>query len=148
MQLTLPLLIPLITAILCLLLWRNLQAQRMLSAVGTSLQLLASLWLLSTVQQDGIQVVQFGGWQAPYGITFVADILSGLMVAVSALIGLCVTLFAAHGLDRQSQQFGFYSLLNILLMGVTGAFLTVDLFNMYVWFEVMLIASFVLMALG
>ena len=148
MQLTLPLLIPLITAILCLLLWRNLQAQRILSAVGTSLQLLASLWLLSTVQQDGIQVVQFGGWQAPYGITFVADILSGLMVAVSALIGLCVTLFAVHGLDRQSQQFGFYSLLNILLMGVTGAFLTGDLFNMYVWFEVMLIASFVLMALG
>ncbi len=106
------------------------------------------LFAIARVLTEGIQVVQFGGWSAPFGITFVADILSALMVLVTAVIGLAVSIFAITGLRPKSQRYGFFTLLHVLSMGVTGAFLTGDLFNLYVWFEVMLIASFVLMALG
>jgi len=89
-----------------------------------------------------------GDWQAPYGITLVADLFSALMVVLNGLIGLTVMGYSVASMDKARESYGYYPLFNILLMGVSGAFLTGDIFNLYVWFEVMLIASFVLMALG
>lgn len=89
-----------------------------------------------------------GSWPAPFGITLVADLFSALMVLVAAIIHFAVTLYSLGTMDMRREAYGYYTLLNILLMGVCGTFLTGDIFNLYVWFEVLLIASFVLMALG
>ncbi|HSE99111.1 MAG TPA: Na+/H+ antiporter subunit D [Blastocatellia bacterium] len=146
--LVLPILIPLITAALALLAWRRRRVQRSLALMGASALLIASVWLLASVWGKGIQATQIGGWPAPFGITIVADLLSAIMVALTGLMGFAVVIYSLASIDRERESFGYYPLLCILLMGVCGAFLTGDLFNLYVWFEVMLISSFVLLALG
>ena len=146
--LILPVLMPMTTAVLCMLAWNSLRLQRGLSVIGAALLLASGLLLLRSIWQNGIQAAQMSAWPAPFGITVVADLFSGMMVAITGVIGLAVAVYSLATIDADRERFGYYPLLHILLMGVCGAFLTGDLFNLYVWFEVMLMASFVLMALG
>ncbi|MGF1452217.1 MAG: Na+/H+ antiporter subunit D [Opitutales bacterium] len=147
--LILPFLIPMVTAILCLAMRNHLGLQRIFGTTGTTALFGVSLWLLWLLDQNGGYLVLYvGGWVAPFGITLVGDWLSGLMVAVCALMGMAISFFAIRDVDERRQRLHFFPLFHFLLMGVNGAFMTGDLFNMYVWFEVMLIASFVLLVLG
>lgn len=146
--LLLPILIPFLTAIWAVLFWQRQQVQRALSVVGSVLLMGTAVYLFAVVYQQGPQAVQIGGWQAPFGITLVADMLSAIMVLLTALMGLMVGIYALANIDEARQKLGFHPLYHVLIMGVCGSFLTGDLFNLYVWFEVMLIASFVLLALG
>jgi multicomponent Na+:H+ antiporter subunit D len=146
--LVLPIVLPLLTAATALLAWRWRTVQRTLGVIGTASVLAVGLMLLQSVWHYGIQSDQMGSWPAPFGITLVADLLSAVMVVLAGLMGLAVAIYSLASIDQQHEAFGYYPLLHILLMGVCGAFLTGDIFNLYVWFEVMLIASFVLLALG
>jgi multicomponent Na+:H+ antiporter subunit D len=105
--------------------------------------------LILAATMDGSRIVyQVGGWQAPFGITLLADGLTGIMLVMTSLLVLTTIPFAAGTLDLHRESNGFYPLTLLLLMGVSGAFLTGDLFNLYVFFELFLVASFVLMTLG
>lgn len=146
--LVLPIVVPFFTAILCILAWQNRQIQRFLAILGTTLLLMVGMFLVNIVQQEGIQVTYIGEWQAPFGITLVADLFSSIMVVMAGLVGLMVVIFSLASVDERRRSFGYYPLVLFLLMGVSGAFLTGDMFNLYVWFEVMLITSFVLLVLG
>ncbi len=146
--LVLPLMIPLTTAALSMLAWRRLPLQRVLSVAGSAGLLGCSVALLAFVWANGIAASQMGAWPAPFGITLVADLFSAIMVVLTGVIGLAVAVYSLASMDEPRESFGYYPLLQVLLMGVCGAFLTGDLFNLYVWFEVMLMASFVLLALG
>jgi multicomponent Na+:H+ antiporter subunit D len=115
--------------------------------VGALLILGVAAAILVRVRSEGIQVLQIGSWPAPYGITLVADLFSALMVVMVGLIGVAVTASSFAGVDPRRESLGYHALIHVVLMGVSGAFLTGDIFNLYVWFEVMLIGSFVLMAL-
>ncbi len=143
----LPISIPLLTAIAALLA-RRLTAQRVIGVAGAAALLGAGIALLSDVAANGIQTMQMGNWPAPFGITLVADLFSAIMVVLAGLMGLAVAVYSLADIDPRREHYGYYPLFHILLMGVCGAFLTGDLFNLYVWFEVLLIASFVLLALG
>ncbi|PKN28579.1 MAG: Na+/H+ antiporter subunit D [Deltaproteobacteria bacterium HGW-Deltaproteobacteria-21] len=143
-----PILIPFLTAIFLLLAWGRIRLQRVLSVTGAAALLISSLALVFTVHGHGIQAGQVGNWPAPFGITVVADIFSALMVILTGVIGLSVVFYSLANIDREREHYGYHPLMHVLMMGVNGAFLTGDIFNMYVWFEVMLIASFVLMELG
>ncbi|MEM7525391.1 MAG: Na+/H+ antiporter subunit D, partial [Pseudomonadota bacterium] len=92
--------------------------------------------------------MQMGEWAAPFGITLVADYLSAVMVVITAITALAVSIFALSDIEPSSEKLGYHALFNVLIGGVCGAFLTGDVFNLYVWFEVMLIASFGLLVLG
>jgi multicomponent Na+:H+ antiporter subunit D len=146
--LVLPVLIPLTAAAVSLLLWRWRWVQRWCGVLGAAGLCAAAFGLLGSVQRHGIQAVQIGAWPAPFGITLVADLFSAIMVVLTGLIGLIVAVYSLASIDTPRESFGYYPLLHILLLGVCGAFLTGDIFNLYVWFEVLLIASFVLLALG
>jgi multicomponent Na+:H+ antiporter subunit D len=146
--LVLPLLIPLSTAAVSLLVWRWTALHRVLAVAGAAALLGAGLALLAFVWVNGLCATQAGAWPAPFGITLVADLFSALMVALAGVVGLAVVLFSLGSMDRGREAFGYYPLVHALLLGVCGAFLTGDLFNLYVWFELMLMASFVLLALG
>lgn len=146
--LVLPILIPLSVAATSLLAWRWRHVQRWLGVIGTALLLAASVALLASVRAEGIQAMQIGNWPAPYGITLVADMLAAIMVVLAGLMGFAVAIYSLASMDPQREAFGYYPLLQILLAGVCGAFLTGDLFNLFVWFEVMLMSSFALLALG
>ena len=124
---------------------RTQRAVSLAGAVGLSA---VAAGLLSTVWRDGIASVQIGRWPAPYGITLVADHLSAAMVAVSALIGLATVIYAFGDTRHGQLSKALHPLLHALLAGVCGAFLAGDVFNLYVWFEVMLIASLALLVLG
>lgn len=146
--LILPIIIPMFTGILALLAYNSRTAQRWLSVLGSAALLSVAVWLLVEVGRSGILVIQVGGWRAPFGITLVADLFSSIMVVLTGIIGLAVAVYSLAIIDPDHEKFGYHQLYQFLLMGVSGAFLTGDLFNLYVWFEVMLMASFVLLALG
>lgn len=145
--LVLPILIPLTTAIASLFAWRSLLVQRALSLAGAAGLLGAAIALLAAVRTRGICVTQIGDWPAPFGITLVADHLAAVMVLLTGLMGAVVAPYLCASIDRAQESSGSHPLFHVLLTGVCGALLTGDLFNLYVWFEVMLISSFVLLGL-
>lgn len=147
-QLTAPIMMPFLAAALAMLAWRWVAVQRWIGIIGVVGQLAAGIVLLSTTRARGVVATQVGDWPAPFGITLVADLLSATMVVITGLLGLAVVVYSFGGLDNRRESFGYYPLLLILQTGIAGAFLTGDLFNLFVWFEVMLIASFVLLTLG
>ncbi len=145
--LALPIAIPFVTAT-CAFLVRRSHLGRWVSIGGSAVLLAASLFLMARVLADGVVAGQMGGWPAPFGITLVADLLSGVMVVITAIIALAVSVYALADVDEGMEAQGYHALFQVLIAGVTGAFLTGDLFNLYVWFEVMLISSFGLLILG
>jgi multicomponent Na+:H+ antiporter subunit D len=144
----LPILIPLFTGTLCLLCWGRIGLQRVISAASGVANLTVALTLLWSVRADGILVSMMGNWKPPFGIALVADLLSAIMVVLSATMGLTVVVYSFRSIDRGREQWGYYAIFQFLLMGINGSFLTGDLFNLFVFFEVMLIASYVLLSLG
>jgi multicomponent Na+:H+ antiporter subunit D len=147
-RLALPIFIPLLAAALGLLSWRKRMLQRALGVGASFLLLAAGLDLLRVVSAEGVQVLRVAGWPAQFGIVLVADLFSAIMVVVAGGLAAVVSVYSTADLDARHEVFSYHPLYHVLLMGVCGAFLTGDIFNLYVWFEVMLIASFVLLALG
>ncbi|MFW6233011.1 MAG: proton-conducting transporter membrane subunit [Bacteroidota bacterium] len=146
--LVLPVLIPLFSAIIMIFLAGKPRTHRAVNFAGSLAQLIASIFLLGHVYISGIEVMFVGSWPAPYGITLVADMLSAVMVLISGIIGFVTSVYSLSAISPEKQKFFYFPLLQILLMGINGSFITGDIFNLFVWFEVMLISSFVLLALG
>jgi multicomponent Na+:H+ antiporter subunit D len=146
--LILPIILPFAFAAVTLQFRNNFRQQQNLSILGALLHFGACLFLLVKVYHNGISATQIGNWPAPFGITIVADHLSVIMVAVTGILNLCVTIYSKAEISPDLLKAGYPPLMHILIGGVCGAFLTGDLFNLYVWFEVMLMASFGLLVLG
>lgn len=144
--LSLPLIVPFATAVVVYFL-RERPSGAIVSMLGSGLGLIAAIALMVQVLDHGVVVGQMGNWPAPFGITLVADLLSAVMVLITAITGFAVAIYALGDVDARHGRMGYHSLFQVLIAGVTGAFVTGDLFNLYVWFEVMLISSFGLLIL-
>ncbi len=141
-----PVLLPALTAALILLAVPELRWQRAVSVTVTAALLLVALALMRTAGL-GPQVYALGDWPAPFGIVLVLDRLAALMVTLTAALALVVQVYAvATGWDARGRH--FHALWQFQLMGICGAFLTGDAFNLFVFFEVLLIASYGLMIHG
>ena len=112
----------------------------MAAILVTALVLLQESATGATGGGDTARVYNLGAWAAPYGIVLVADRLSTLMVALTSVLGACAMVFALARWDRAGPR--FHALFLLLITGVNGAFLTGDLFNLFVFFEIMLAASY------
>lgn len=143
-----PLLILLFAAILTLLFWRWPKVQKAVSVVALIGYLGVAIAMLTEVRRSGIMVLQIGGYQAPFGITLVADLFACMMILITAIIGFSCLLFGIQDVSASRKARGYYPIYLFMLLGVSGSFLAGDVFNLYVWFEVMLVASFVLISLG
>ncbi|MBS0343103.1 MAG: monovalent cation/H+ antiporter subunit D [Proteobacteria bacterium] len=149
-----PILLPLLTAGLMLTLEeRHRRIKSVLTVVSGLMGLLVALALLRWVNAPGtgggpgsIGVYLPGNWRAPFGIVLVADRLSTMMVALTGVIAFAVSIYSTSRWDRAGVH--FHPLLQLQLMGLNGAFLTGDLFNLFVFFEVMLAASYGLLLHG
>ncbi|WP_284757627.1 Na+/H+ antiporter subunit D [Agrobacterium sp. fls2-241-TYG-188a] len=105
----------------------------------------ALLWKVAT---DGPFTMVMGRWLPPFGIAFTADLTGTALALAGALAALACAVHARTEIDETGRRYGFYPFLMLLMAGVTGAFLTGDIFNLYVWFEVLLVSSFGLIVLG
>jgi len=144
----LPIALPMIAGIVLVFLRNHLALSRAIALIANVLGLIAAYALIEQVRLDGVQTLAFGGWAPPFGIVFAVDMLSALMVLVTMVVSTATLLFACWSMDEERERMAFYALFQFLLMGVNGSFLTGDMFNLFVWFEVLLISSYALMALG
>lgn len=148
MLLFLPLALPFSITVLTLLAWRAPGLRRAISLLGALGLLATGGVILARVLASGPFAEQAGGWPAPFGITLVADGLSAALVALTGLTATLALVFARADVTAEEEHAGFHPLVHAMLAGVCGSFLTGDLFNMYVWFEVMLISTFGLLVIG
>lgn len=144
----LPILLPLVTGIIAILFFRNVSIQRIISVIGLLLTAVASTLLITQVAQSGIQTLNVGGWAPPYGIALVADMVSALLVVAASIIALACLLYAFQSVNKEREEHHFYPFFHFLIAGVNGSFLTGDIFNLFVSFELMLISSYALIVLG
>jgi multicomponent Na+:H+ antiporter subunit D len=148
MILVLPIILPLFFMVLLIFTRQWLAVQQGFSIVMSVILTYISILILLDVHQNGILVLQTGSWPSPYGITLVADLFSSIMMVTTSFVSVVVMVFSPGFIDKERQTAGYYPLVFGLLMGVNGAFITGDIFNLYVWYEVMLTSSFILIALG
>ncbi|QPC48432.1 Na+/H+ antiporter subunit D [Mangrovibacillus cuniculi] len=143
-----PILIPLLAATALLFFPKKIKAQRFIAAVTSGLTLLASLYLLLQVHAEDTRTLDLGSWPAPFGITLVSDIFSALLVTTTSFIVFSLIIYSFKMIGRDREGFYYYPAMMFLLVGVNGAFTTGDIFNLFVFFEVFLMASYVMIVLG
>ncbi|HPV56662.1 MAG TPA: proton-conducting transporter membrane subunit, partial [Tenuifilaceae bacterium] len=142
------LIIPLLSAILMLLMWGKTKTQRLLGGFSTALYLLASIALFAEVSANGLILVDVGSWQTGFGIALVVDMMSALFILLGAILALVSFWYGSTFIKSNISLSIFHPVFFFLLFGLSGAFVAGDIFNLYVWFEVMLVSSFVLFTIG
>jgi multicomponent K+:H+ antiporter subunit D len=146
-----PILLPLLTAALMLLIgekhrWMKARLNLLSTFAGLAIAVSLLIWVRNQGQAESIGVYLPGNWAAPFGIVLVVDHLSALLLVLTGIVGSCALLFARARWDGAGAS--FHALFQIQLMGLYGAFLTADLFNLFVFFEVLLAASYGLLLHG
>lgn len=144
----LPVLLQFIIAIILLLFWRKIAVQKVISIAGSIVSIFVATALFTKVYDNSILTMQAGDWQAPFGISFVADTFSATMILLASISSTAVAIFSVVTIKKARMRFGYFPSFHFLVMGLNGAFLTGDIFNLYVWFEVIIISSFVFITLG
>lgn len=148
MTLIFPILVPMVIAIALVFLRLDKKNANTIAVIGALLHGFASVVLMKDVLDQQAMALWVGSWPAPAGICLVADYLSAVMVLITSVIHTAVIVYARKDIDSRKIRTGFYPFMQLLTAAICGAFLTGDLFNLYVWFEVMLMASFGIMVMG
>lgn len=146
--LLLPILIPLITGVLLIFLPKQYEWQRWIAGISSFITIMVSALLVQKVKTNGILTLNVSSWDAPFGITLVSDMFSALLVLTTSLVAFACLIFSFRTIGEDREKFYYYSFYNFLIVGVNGAFTTGDIFNLFVFFEVMLMASYALIVLG
>jgi multicomponent Na+:H+ antiporter subunit D len=144
----LPILIPLFTGVILIFLNKRITAQRVVATVSSIITMIAAGFIVQNVRTDGIQSLNVSSWEAPFGITLVSDMFSALLVLTTSLIAFVCLIYSFKSIGEEREKYYYYAVFNFLLVGVNGAFTTGDIFNLFVFFEVMLMSSYVLLVLG
>ena len=142
---TAPILLPMLTALIIMLppVHYSPTRRRWVSMTSSAVQLVLVVLLLQQVQDNGMLHYAIGNWQAPFGIILVADTLSVVLVCLTSFLAFGAICYGSAGEDEKGSF--FHPLFQFQVMGINGAFLTGDLFNLFVFFEVLLIASYALL---
>ena len=141
-----PVVLPSMAAALVIMLRPTLRWQRLITAGVAATLVAVAGWLVALAWGGEHHVYALGNWPAPFGIVLVLDRLAAMMLLLTSVIAFCSLLYAMRGKDAQGSY--FHALFLFQLMGINGAFLTGDLFNLFVFFEVLLIASYCLLLHG
>ena len=144
----LPIILPLFAAIIVAFTNKKVPVSRTLTKVLSIVNLGVTAFICWYVFANGTIVLETGSWKAPYGITIVADSLSIVLVLTTNILATACAFYAPHSLPLSKEKHYFYAFFFFLIAGVSGAFLTGDLFNLFVFYEVLLMASYALIVLG
>jgi multicomponent Na+:H+ antiporter subunit D len=145
--------VPMLTGILCLLLGNWRMMQRTVGLIGLLVNFSLAVWAVLEVYESAdlptrVLVSQMGNWPAPFGITIAVDGLSAIMLAVSSGVCLCVYIYCTSQLQEEKDRWLFHPLFHLLMFGVQWSFITGDLFNLFVAFEIMLMASYAMFVIS
>ncbi|MEO0812729.1 MAG: proton-conducting transporter membrane subunit [Myxococcota bacterium] len=143
-----PLLLPAIAAACSVAAWGHGRTQRILVLLGAASQCVSSIVLVAQVYSHGPVSMDVGGWPAPFGVSFAATQFGAVLTVVASATALSILVYGFSLAPNDRRHAGFAPLLLVLLTGVAGAFLTADIFNLYVWFEVTLITALGLLVVG
>ena len=143
-----PIIITIIGGSICLMTRKNTAMQPWLGMGFLGLLVLSNIFLLRHVLDNGVVTMVMGRWLPPFGIAFTVDHVGALLCLVASIVAFAGGYYAIADIGKTQRRYGFFPFLLLLMTGVSGAFLTGDIFNLYVWFEVLLIASFGLIILG
>ncbi|MEJ8778884.1 Na+/H+ antiporter subunit D [Pseudogracilibacillus sp. ICA-222130] len=143
-----PMVLPLITGVLLIFFTPYIKLQRGITLLSLIINAIISFIMLQTIQTEGILTLHFGGWLPPFGISFVADSFATLLVLTTNIVSIFCVMYAFYTIGKEREKLYFYPFVLFLIAGVNGSFLTGDLFNLFVTFEVMLLASYALITLG
>jgi multicomponent Na+:H+ antiporter subunit D len=143
-----PVLWPLLTGIILIFFVKQVRVQKVISFVSSMMAIMISAAVVYIVKQEGMMTLAVGSWEAPFGIIIAADMLASLLVLTTSIIAAAVLVYSFKGIGTERERYYYYAVFQFLLVGVNGAFLTGDIFNLFVFFEVMLMASYVLLVLG
>ena len=143
-----PLVLCLLGGVFCLMTRKSTAFQSWIAILFLLLLVIVDASLLNRVLQNGPVTMVMGRWLPPFGIAFTVDTVGALLALTSAVVALMAAIYARADIGTLSARYGFYPFLMLLMAGVSGSFLTGDLFNLYVWFELMLISSFGMLILG
>ncbi|HEU4986154.1 MAG TPA: Na+/H+ antiporter subunit D [Rhizobiaceae bacterium] len=143
-----PVAMPIVFGALLLMVRHHTRLHAGLAIGALGLTFIANVFLLARVLTDGPVVMTMGRWLPPFGISFTADTLGASMALVGTLVAIVCALYSTRDIEAVGRRYGFYPFMLLMMAGVGGAFLTGDIFNLYVWFEVFLISSFGMLVLG
>ena len=144
----LPIILPFISGMFMVVFRKQIVIQKWLGVLALLATGGVTIALIDQINREGIQSIQVGGWEAPFGITVVADMFSALLIITAVVVSLACFIFSFYSIGKEREAYYFYPFFLFLVTGVNGSFLTGDLFNLFVFFEVMLISSYVLITLG
>src|SRR5690606_3570045 len=145
---TAPSILTVLGGALCLMMRKNTDAQPRIAILFLSLLVLACFGLLAHVIDKGVVTMVMGRWLPPFGIAFTVDLTGASLALIASIVALAGAIYGMADIDASGRRYGFYPFLLLMMTGVCGAFLTGDIFNLYVWFEVLLISSFGMLVLG
>lgn len=145
--LVLPLLLPLLTALVSLLLSKHTIARKLMFWISGTAQVSVAIWLCTEALKHDFLGLTLGGWAAPYGIVFVVDPLTGIMLCLSSVTTFAATAFSLAEWVSEEEHPLRLPLLQFITVGINLSFLTSDFFNLFVAFEVMLLSSYALISL-
>ena len=143
-----PVALPILTGALLLMIRHHVRLHAAIAISGLAASAVCAALLMARVLSGGPLVMTMGRWLPPFGIAFAADTLGALLCLTATLVGLVCALYSLRDIDTIGRRYGFYPFLMLMMAGVGGAFLTGDVFNLYVWFEVFVISSFGLLVVG
>jgi len=144
-NLALVLVTPLLAAVTSIL-SRKTRFKDQIAFTGALIYLSSVVLLAYEVMETGSVTLQAGGWAAPYGITLIADHLSVLMLSLTSLVALAIVLYSWGFISTKGKESGYYGFIFFMITGMSGAFITGDLFNLFVMFEIVLMSSYALVA--
>lgn len=143
-----PILLPFFIGMVLMFLQKHIGVQRFISLVTLAGGSILSFLVLLKVNNEGIQTVTFGNWPVPFGITMVADGMSSLLVFTTFVLAFFIVWFGFENIGTGRESHFYYPGIMMIITGVTGAFTTGDIFNLFVFFEVLLMSSYLLIVLG
>lgn len=143
-----PVVIPMLFGAFLLMMRSRTEMHGRIAVVGMGLLVFVTFGLLQRVLSEGALTMTMGRWLPPFGISFSVDIAGAMLAFTSAVIALVGSIYASSAATTLERRYGFYPFYMLMMAGVCGAFLTGDIFNLYVWFEVLLISSFGMIVLG
>lgn len=143
-----PIIIPVLAGMVMVIFRKNIVLHKIISLISLMGLGGVAISFMQQVKANGIQTLQLGGWEAPFGVSMVIDMFAAILLFVTSIVAICCLLYAFNSIGVDRESYYFYPLFLFLIAGVNGSFITGDIFNLFVCFEVMLVSSYVLISHG